>query len=172
MHPLGLVGKIIRRASRASQLLADGLYSTEGTIVRCLALALVYKLEALPTCKDRTEIENCDAARTAPSRTEEPDSFPTVVAECPVQGNRIFRTLPVLPVPLVPVAEDNTVELSEHLNRPDNLSIDRPREVCPAPRLQKAFALQNANVQLAMVGGRVLGRMASQGRFSLLKSKS
>src|SRR5207245_7587092 len=80
VHSFGLIGEIFRHIRRASQLHANRLRSTEGAAVPSLALAIVRKLVAVPTSKDRTAIDDGYSARTASGGAEEPDSFPSVVA--------------------------------------------------------------------------------------------
>lgn len=77
-----------------------------------LSLAIVSKLVAVPTSKDGTAIEDGYAARTASSWAEEPSSLPSIVAPRAVQKNWILLAFPILPVPLVLVAENNAVEIS------------------------------------------------------------
>jgi hypothetical protein len=116
VHPLGFSGKIIRQTPRTSQLHANILETTESATVRCFALALVCKLVAVSTSKNRAAVEDGYTARTASCGAEEPYSFPTIVASRVVQEDGIFLAFPILFVSPVPVAENKTVELGENPN--------------------------------------------------------
>src|SRR5437762_4304782 len=98
VHSFGLIWEIFRHIRRASQLHANRLRSTEGAAVRSLALAIVRKLVAMPTSKDRTAIEDSYSARTASCAAEEPDSFPSIVAPRAVEKDWILLILPILTV--------------------------------------------------------------------------
>src|SRR6266498_384413 len=108
---------------KSVELYANRLGSAKSTAVCGLTLALIRKLVAVPTGEDRTAIEDSNAARTTPRGAQEPNPFASVVAGCAVQENRILLAFPIFPVPLVPVAEDNTVELSAYPNRPERLPV-------------------------------------------------
>ena len=104
MHSFGLIWEIFRHIRRASQLHANRLRSTEGAAVRSLALAIVRKLVAVPTSKNRTAVDDGYSARTASGGADEPDSFPSVVAPRAVQKDWILFILPILTVTLMPIA--------------------------------------------------------------------
>jgi len=122
------------------------LGSAKSTAVGGLTRAVIRKLVAVPTGEDRTAIEDRDAARTTACRADKPKPFASVVAACAVQENWILLAFPVLPIPLVPVAEDNAVELRAYPDRPERLPVTRPVQVYPSTGAQEAFAFQVPNV--------------------------
>ena len=123
MHSFGLIWEIFRHIRRASQLHANRLRSTEGAAVRSLALAIVRKLVAVPTSKDRTAVNDGYSGRAASGGAEEPDSFPSVVARRAVQKDWILFILPILTVSLMPIAKDDAVELGAYANRSNHVPV-------------------------------------------------
>jgi len=123
VRSFGFIGEIFRHIRRASQLHANRLRSTEGAAVPSLALAIVRKLVAVPTSKDRTAIDDGYSARTASGGAEEPDSFPSVVAWRAVQKDWILFILPILTVSLMPIAKNDAVELGAYANRSNRVPV-------------------------------------------------
>jgi hypothetical protein len=88
------------------------------------------------------------------------------MAGCPIQLDRVFFALPILPGPLVAVGQHYVILLTTNIDIPDRVTFARPPPIERETALQKAISLQSPNVELEIFASDTLRSVTSTAAIS------